>query len=115
MKARGILQAALPASDLAKRIPPRFKKCVDASLVSSATIDLLLFPPGSRYVVSSRDLLKALEHRMASDAQLVAVGYDFTDEARGVIALANGLAFTEAGYFGWTDEMWQSIHQSGAT
>ena len=115
MRTRGTLQASVPTCDLAKRIPPRFKKYVDASLVSLPTVDLLLFQPGDRYVVSSKDLLQALESRLASEAQLVAVGYDFTDEARSAIAAAGGLAFTEGEYFGWTDEMWQSIHQSRAT
>ena len=75
----------------------------------------MLFTPGDRYVVTSKDLLKVLADRTASDAQLVAVGYDFTQEARDLIASAGGLMFTEAGYFGWTDEMWHSIHQASAT
>ena len=114
MRVKGSLQASVPTVDLNKRIPPRFKKYVDPSMVTSATTDLMLFTPGDRYVVTSKDLLKVLADRSASDAQLVAVGYDFTQEARDLIALAGGLMFTEGGYFGWTDEMWNSIHQGGA-
>ena len=115
MRVKGSLQASIPTVDLSKRIPPRYKKCVDPSLVTSATTDLLLFTPGDRYVVTSKDLLKVLADRSVSEAQLVAVGYDFTQEARDLIASAAGLIFTEGGYFGWTDEMWHSIHQADAT
>ena len=115
MKVKGSLQASVPTIELPKRIPPRFKKCVDSSMVSTPTTDLMLFTPGDRYVVTSRDLLKVLADRPVSEAQLVAVGYDFTQEARDLIASSGGLMFTEAGYFGWTDEMWHSIHQASAT
>ena len=115
MRVKGNLQASVPTIDVSKRIPPRLKKYVDLSLITATATDLALFTPGSRYVVTSKDLLKVLMHRPASDAQLVAVGYDFTEEAREIITQARGIMFTEGGYFGWTDEMWYSIHQTSAT
>ena len=116
MRVKGNLQASVPATDLPQRLPPRFKNCVDASLIKGATVDLLLFTPGDRNVVSSKDLAKALQQRnIQSESQLVAVGYDFTQEARDLISNTGGLLFVEGGYFGWTDEMWRSIRQGSAT
>ena len=115
MKIRGNLQADIDASQLAKRIPPRFKAVVDCSLVSASTVDLIIFPPDDRYVVNSKNLVTTLETRHPSEAQLIVVGYDFTSEARENAAALGGLIFSVGSSFGWTDEMWDSIHESGAT
>jgi hypothetical protein len=77
-------------------------------------VDLLVFPPDERYVVSSRDLLRALKNRPSSKAQLIGVAMDFTTEARELIASLGGLYFCERNVLMWTDECWHAIHQTKA-
>jgi hypothetical protein len=75
------------------------------------TVDLVIFETGEGHVVSSKDLRKALAQRTESTARLVAVGYDFTEEARALIGTEGGLVFSERSFFGWTDERWHAANQ----
>jgi hypothetical protein len=71
----------------------------------------MVFETGEGHVVTSKDLRKALDGRGASSARLVAVGYDFTEEARALVDAENGLLFSERSFFGWTDERWHAVNQ----
>jgi len=94
-----------------KRLPQRFRGCVDIRLLGTEPVDLIVFKTGEGHVVSSKDLRKALADSPKSSARLVAVGYDFTEEARALVDVQNGLLFSEDGFFGWTDESWHSVNQ----
>src|SRR6185503_21214230 len=48
-------------------------------------VDLVVFETGESHVVSSKDLQKALIQRADSTARYLAVGYDFTEEARALV------------------------------
>jgi hypothetical protein len=72
---------------------------------------LIAFEPGEGHVVTSKDLQRALAQRTGSQARLVAVGFDFTEEARVLVDAQGGLLFSERSFFGWTDESWHAVKQ----
>jgi len=74
-------------------------------------VDLVVFETGEGHVVASKDLEKALLQRGESGGRLVAVGYDFTEEARALVDSLGGLLFSERSFFGWTDERWHAAKQ----
>ena len=94
-----------------ERLPKRFRSCVDIGALGADPVDLVVFETGEGRVAASKDLKKALEPRVGSSARLVVVGYDFTEEARALVAAQGGLVFSERSFFGWTDEMWHAAKQ----
>jgi hypothetical protein len=112
MGTRATVQRAVEPPAVLKRLPPRLRSCVDLGVVGADAVDLVVFEPGEGHVVTSKDLEKALAQRGDSHARLVAVGYDFTEEARMIVVEAKGgLLFSERSFFGWTDEMWHAVKQ----
>jgi hypothetical protein len=87
------------------------REVVEYGLIGNAPIDLIVFEPGDGHVVSSSDLQRALQKRGSSCGDLVAVGYDFTQEARSKIENLEGKIFSERGSWGWTDERWNAVHK----
>ena len=110
MATRATTQRSVDPDAVLKRLPPRFRSYVDVSAVGKDTVDLVVFEPGEGHVVTSKDLQKALARRGESQARLVAVGYDFTQEARAAVDAQGGLLFSERSY-GWTDERWHAVRQ----
>jgi hypothetical protein len=50
--------------------------------------------------------------RAGSPGHIVAVGYDFTEEARTLVDAEWGILFSERSFVsGWTDERWQATRQ----
>ena len=94
-----------------KRLPPRFRSCVDVGVLGKDAVDLVVFEPGEGHVVTSSDLRRALARRGTPQARLVAIGYDFTEEARAAVDAQGGLLFSERSFFGWTDERWHAVKQ----
>jgi hypothetical protein len=80
-------------------------------VLGTDAVDLVVFEPGEGHVVTSKDLQKALAQRAESHARLMAVGYDFTEEARAAVDSQGGLLFSERSFFGWTDESWHAVKQ----
>ena len=111
MGTRATTQRSVDPETVLKRLPPRFRACVDVGVLGRAAVDLIVFEPGEGHVVTSKDLQKALALRGASPARLVAVGYDFTEEARAAVDAQGGLLFSERSFFGWTDERWHAVKQ----
>ena len=70
----------------------------------------MVFETGESHVVSSKDLQKALIQRADSTARYLAVGYDFTEEARALVDAQGGLVFSERSFFGWTDDSWYAVN-----
>jgi hypothetical protein len=104
MVTRTTPQLSVMTDAVLKRLPPRFRGCVDVGLLGSEPVDLLIFETGEGHVVNSKDLRRALDARVESSGRLVAVGYDFTEEARALVDTQGGLLFSELSFFGWTDE-----------
>jgi hypothetical protein len=109
---RATIQRSVRTDAILKRLPPRFRSCVDVGVLGAEPIDLVVFETGEGHVVTSRDLRKALDARGSSAARLATVGYDFTEEARALVDAAEGRVFSERSFFGWTDEQWHATNQS---
>ena len=110
MTLRATMQRSVKPDEVLRRIPQRFRAGVNVALLGTGPVDLLVFPPDTSHVVTSKDLRKAVEGR-DSKARLVAIGYDFTTEARDLVDSLSGLLFSERGFFEWTDERWHAIRQ----
>src|SRR5262245_37058803 len=110
MRTRVTTQRAVETESLLKRLPPRLRSCVDVSVLGSDPVDLIVFS-GGRHVVTSRDVQKALAKRGESKARFVAVGSDFTEEARALVGAQGGLLFSKRNFPGWTDESWHAVRQ----
>ena len=111
MATRATVQLSVKPSALLTRLPPRLRPCVDVGILGSEVVDLLIFEAGDGHVVDSKDLRKAMNTRAAASGRLVAVGYDFTEEARALVDAQEGLLFSERSFFGWTDESWHAVRQ----
>jgi hypothetical protein len=111
MGTRATTQRSVDPEALLKRLPPRLRSCVDVGVLGSGAVDLLVFEPGEGHVVTSKELQKALAQLNEPQARLVAVGYDFTEEARALVDARGGLLFSERSFFGWTDESWHAVKQ----
>ncbi len=107
---RKTIYQAISPSTVLDRISPRLRKSVDINLVGNDPVHLIVFPPESRNVVTSNTIRKALSKLPTSSDRIVAVGYDFTAEAREVLHQINALVFSERS-FGWTDERWRATQQ----
>lgn len=112
MTTRAVMhRSVLPASIL-KRLPPRFRPHVDVRLLGSELVDLIIFQGGELHVVTSKDLRKILGERAKRHGRLVAVGYDFTREARDRLGSLGGIVFSERQFpIEWTDASWHAIRQ----
>src|SRR5439155_24851423 len=108
MATRATTHRSVSPDAVLKRVPPRFRACVDVGALGNAAVDLVIFETGEGHVVTSKDLRKALTQRGESSARLVAVGYDFTEEARALVDERGGLLFSERSFFGWTDDSWHA-------
>jgi hypothetical protein len=111
MATRATTQRSVSPDAMLKRLPPRLRVCVDVGVLGQEPVDLVVFETGEGHVVTSKDLQKALAQRAESGARLVAVGYDFTEEARALVDAQGGLLFSERSFFGWTDERWNAVRQ----
>jgi hypothetical protein len=111
MGTRSTTQSSVNPAAVLKRLPPRLRSCVDVGILGHDPVDLVVFEPGEGHVVTSKDVRKALARRSESQARLVAVGYDFTEEARALVDAQGGLLFSERSFFGWTDESWHAVKQ----
>ncbi len=111
MSTRATIQRSVQPESILKRLPSRHQSFVDITRIGSEPVDLLIFEPGEGHVVTSKDLHKALAARASTTARFVAIGYDFTEEARAMVSNLSGLLFSERSFFGWTDERWYAIHQ----
>lgn len=111
MGTRATVQLSVQPEAVLKRLSPRLRSCVDAGALGTKVVDLVAFEPGEGHVVTSKDLQKALAQRGDSPARLLAVGYDFTEEARAVVDTEGGLLFSERSFFGWTDKRWYAVRQ----
>ena len=111
MATRATTQRSVEPDAVLQRLPKRFRSCVDIGALGEAPVDLVVFETGEGHVVTSKDLNRALEPRADSSARLVAVGYDFTEEARVLVEAQGGLVFSERSFFGWTDERWHAVKQ----
>jgi len=107
---RKTIYQAISPSTVLDRISSRLRKCVDINLIGNNPVHLIVFPPESRNVVAANAIKKALSKLPISSDRIVAVGYDFTAEAREVLHEINALVFSESS-FGWTDERWYAIQQ----
>ena len=110
MTLRATIQRSVMPGELLKRVPQRFHACVDVGVLGDQPVDLLLFPPDAGHVVTSKDIRKAVGER-TSAARLVAIGYNFTAEARDLVDSLGGWLFAEHGFFEWTDDTWRAIRQ----
>jgi hypothetical protein len=111
MGTRATTQRLVDPEAVLKGLPPRFRACVDVGVLGRDPVYLVVFAPGDGQVVTSKDLRKALARRGASSARFVAVGYDFTEEARTLVHVLGGLLFSERSVMGWTDERWHAVKQ----
>ena len=111
MTTRATTQRSVEPNAVLQRLPKRFRSCVDIGTLGEGPVDLLVFETGEGHVVTSKDLKRALGQRANSTARLVAVGYDFTEEARASVDAQGGLVFSERSFFGWTDERWYAVKQ----
>ena len=111
MATRATTQRSVEPNAVLQRLPKRFRSCVDISALGDGSVDLLVFETGEGHVVTSKDLNRALEPIAGSSARLVAVGYDFTEEARALVDAKGGRVFSERSFFGWTDERWHAAKQ----
>lgn len=111
MATRATTQRSVQPEAVLKRLPQRFRSCVDVGALGKDPVDLVIFETGDGHVVSSKDLRKALDRRADSSSRLVAIGCDFTEEARALVDAQGGLAFSERSYFGWTDQTWHAVKQ----
>jgi hypothetical protein len=112
MATRATTHLSVEPDQVVKRLPPRYRACVDVALLGRKPVDLLVFQTGENHVVDSTDLRKALEDRAGSPERIVAVGYDFTEEARTLVDAAGGISFSQRSFvLGWTDERWHAIRQ----
>jgi hypothetical protein len=82
MATRSSIQFSVEPGTLLRRLPPRFRKIVDPSVVGEVLADLFVFETGDGHVVASKDLTKALSKYGDSSGRLVVVGHDFTQEVR---------------------------------
>jgi hypothetical protein len=110
-----VVHQTVPHSDILKRIHPRLRPAIELSVISGDSVDIFVYPPESRYVVSSKDVTAPLTKLARDPVRLVCVGYGFTQEARDLIHAHGGVAFSLEASFGWTDESWLSIHQTKTT
>lgn len=115
MKVRAEIHELIPREQLLRRIHRRLRPAVELSAISGEPIDLIAFPPDSRFVVSSKDVLSPIAKLGRPPANLVCVGYEFTQEARDCIHQYGGSAFSLDASFGWTDASWLSVHQTKVT
>jgi hypothetical protein len=111
MATRATIQRSVEPDAVLKRLPTRLRSCVDIGALGEEPVDLVVFEVGEDHVVTSKDLQRALAERPQSAARLVAVGYDFTEEARALATAQGGIVCSERSYFGWTDEMWHAARQ----
>jgi hypothetical protein len=111
MATRATTQRSVKPDAVLQRLPKRLRSCVDVGALGEGPVDLVVFETGEGHVVTSKDLDKALEPRADSNARLVVVGYDFTEEARASVDGQGGLVFSERSFFGWTDERWHAVKQ----
>lgn len=115
MKVRAEIHELVPREELLRRVHQRLRPAVELSAVFGENVDLFAYPPDSRYVVSSKDVLSTLTKLGRTPCNLVCVGYEFTQEARDCIHQHGGSAFSLDASFGWTDASWRSVHQTKAT
>jgi hypothetical protein len=106
------IQRAVDPSDVLKRLPSRFRELVNVNLLGKLPVDLMVFEAGKGSIVTLKDLQKALNSRVESVLKLVAVGYDFTDEARTIVYGMGGLIFSELNTFSWTEDRLLAVRQS---
>jgi hypothetical protein len=91
------------------RLAPAARNLVQSAVFENKTIDLLAFPFSSSNVVTSSAIKKALAKLEGRDNLVVAVGWDFTLEARALLKERGAVAFGRD--FGWTDARWFAIKQ----
>lgn len=115
MKVRADVHQQISRDEILRRVHQRLRSADELSAVPNGLVDLFAYPPDSRYVVSSKDILAALADLGRSPKNLVCAGYEFTQEARDCIHQQGGTAFSLDSSFGWTDESWRSVHQTRAT
>jgi hypothetical protein len=115
MKVRAEVHENVPRVEVLRRLHQRLRPAVELSAIESESVDLFVYPPDSRCVVSSKDVLAPLERLERQPSGFVCVGYGFTQEARDYVHGLGGLVFSLEASFGWTDASWRSIHQTSAT
>ena len=100
----------ISANRVRAAIPPEFHRWLDESLLHGSAYSVISFPSKhgeSNTIVDSKALKKALA-KARSGAQVVAVGHNFTAEARDLLADINAMCFFASDFY-WTDSSWASI------
>ena len=91
-------------------IPPEFHRWLDETRLDGSSYAVISFPSKhgeSNTIVDSKALKKALA-KARSGAQVVAVGHNFTAEARDLLAEIKALCFSASDFY-WTDSSWANI------
>jgi hypothetical protein len=109
MTTRSTTHRNVPTDKVLTRIPHRLRNCCDVSLLRNESVNLIVFEPGEGHIVASKDVAKALNASREIVGRIVAIGYDFTDEARALVDEQGGLVFSERGFHGWTDESLRAV------
>ncbi len=97
MGTRASLHTAVDSAAVWSRLPLRYRTDVSIAELGVDPIDLLVFETDGGRVVTLEDLAKALSGIERPSTRLVAIGYDFTEEARTRIRSLGGLIFSERG------------------
>jgi hypothetical protein len=84
-----------------RRLPPIVER-------SSETFAVLLFPHEREDVVISSAVRHALQSQHSSDERMIAVGGNFTEEARAFLDAA-GVIVLRLSDFHWTDDSYKAI------
>jgi hypothetical protein len=108
MGTRATFHPSVEPAALPKRVPSRYRSLLDASVLSGAPVDVLVFETGSGHVVTMKDLARALPGGRSCPS-LLAFGYDFTEEVRSEIAALGGTVLAEHNVWGWTEESWRAV------
>ena len=96
---------------LAALLPPHHRERARALVRGDGPFRLLAF--ASSRVVPSRPVAKALDRVPHDEQALVAVGHNFTAEARDLLATRGATPVTDGDFY-WTDESYASIRQPGS-
>ncbi len=92
-------------------IPLEFRTLLGTKPLRALCYTVLCFPGKRNHsssVVNSASLLRALRKLAANKSPLVVIGYDFTVEAREILADFDATIFSQRD-FSWTDESWARL------
>lgn len=109
---RATTHASISPDSVMRRLPPRFRECVNSALITTDRLDLLVFESGEDTIATSTDLASALDALVHPCPRWVAVGEGFTLEARQLASSRGGLVFaSQKAEYDWTDETWTRIQR----